>query len=176
MQINISIQLDPGELADLVRSFAGLIAPIAIEPPTTAQNVLPSPDIPAPTSTPVLAAIPPAEEAVHTIPPHKEETPPPAEEETEKPRRVSSSARLKFDEFDKLVRSEMKRLSVDGKHMPGHRLWEEDRDKRLPTLGAVLQRYDVSTLASLAEKLDMSPPLSMHTATNGAYREKETTL
>jgi len=182
MQINVNIQLDPGELAETITRLAMLFAP------QPALNGSAWPDAPAPTSPPVLAPIPPATEAASTIAPLGEWTPvatqperkpkPAAEKrpavlpgETEKPKRVYSGDRLKFEEFDKLVRSEMKRLSLDGR-IPGYRLWETERDPRLPTLGAVCQRYDVSTLPALAAKLSMLPPLS---ATNGVYHEKETT-
>lgn len=183
MQININIQIDPGELADLVRSFAGLLAPIPTEPPTMPPNALPSPDTPAPTSTPVLAAIPPATEAsdaesvplvtpsVRKVKPMPEKRPAVLPGETEKPKRVYSGERLKFDAFDDLVRSEMKRLSMD-KRIPSHSLWNAEPDQRLPTLTAICQRYDVPNLVALAAKLDMLPPLS---ATNGIgyHREKE---
>lgn len=183
MQINISIQLDPGELAETVTRLAMLFAS------PTPLNALPSPDTPAPTSTPVLLAIPPATEASDAIAPLGEWTPvatqperkpkPAAEKrpavlpgEMEKPKRVNSGDRLKFDEFDTLVRSEMKRLSMD-RRIPSHSLWNAERDQRLPTLTAICQRYDAPNLVALAAKLDMLPPLS---ATNGAgYHRKETT-
>lgn len=185
MQINISIQLDPGELAALVRSFVGIgpievpIIPDATEPPTTPPNALPSPDAPAPVSTPVLPAIPPATDEPETtsepapvggpkgrpkaVP---EKRPAVLEGEAEKPKRIYSGERLKFDLFDNLVRSEMKRLSMD-RRIPSHSLWNAERDQRLPTLTAICQRYDVPNLVALAQKLDMLPPLS---ATSGVHR------
>jgi len=186
MQININIQLDPGELAETLTRLAMLFAPIPTEPPAMPQSALPSPDTPAPASTPVLAAIAPATEAVDTIAPLGEWTTvatqperksrPVAEKrpavlpgETEKPKRVMVSERLKFDQFDNLVRSEMKRLSMD-KRIPSHSLCNAERDQRLPTLTAICQRYDVPNLVALAAKLEMLPPLS---ATNGQGYRKE---
>lgn len=177
MQISINIQLDPAELADLVRSLVGIvpIVPIPTEPPTTPQSVLPSPDTPAPTSTPVLATILPATEVgkAEAAPAVRKPKPMPEKRlavlpgEIEKPKRAYSGSRLKLDEFDTLVRSEMKRLSMD-KRIPSHGLWNAERDPRLPTLTGVCQRYGVPNLVALAAKLDMSPPLS---AINGVgYR------
>lgn len=67
--------------------------------------------------------------------------------------------RLAFADFDKLVRSEMKRLSMDGR-MPNHRLWNDERNVLLPTMAGVFLRYDVTNFIDLAEKLRMQPPLS----------------
>ena len=176
MQININIQLDPGELADLVRSFAALITPIKAippEPPTMPPNALLRPDTPAPTSTPVLPAIAPATEATGAIAPLGEWTPvatqperkskPTAEkrpaEEVGQTEKRNYPSRLEFGLFDILVRSEMKRLSLD-RRIPSHSLWNAERDQRLPTLTAICQRYDAPNLVALAAKLDMLPPLS----------------
>lgn len=71
--------------------------------------------------------------------------------------------RLAFDQFDLLCRAEMKRLSLD-RRMPGFRLWNDERDVRLPTMAGVLARYGVTSLSHLAAKLGMLPPLS---ATSG---------
>lgn len=65
---------------------------------------------------------------------------------------------LPFDEFDELCRREMKRLSMDGR-LPGRKLWDAERDKRLPTLDAVRMRYHAPTLADLAQELGLEPPL-----------------
>lgn len=70
------------------------------------------------------------------------------------------SNRLPFAEFDKLVRAEMKRLSMDGR-LPGHKLWNNERNPHLPTLAAVLLRYGVTTLSDLAPKFGLQPPLSV---------------
>jgi len=67
---------------------------------------------------------------------------------------------LPFEEFDKLVRSEMKRLGPVPGTMPGHSLWNEMRDPQLPTMGAVVSRYHCTSLAELAALLNLAPPLS----------------
>lgn len=67
------------------------------------------------------------------------------------PKHPRSGDRLPFAEFDMLVGKELKRLSVDGR-IPNAGLWDEQRDKRLPTYGAVMQRYGCTNLASFAEK------------------------
>ena len=161
MQINLSIQLDPGELTDTITRLAMLFAP------QPALNGSAWPDAPVPTSTPVLPAIPPATEPSSAEEPAALKPKP----TTEGPKRVITSARLEFEAFDKLVRSEMKRLSIDGAHMPGHRLWDHDRDNRLPTLSGVLKRYDAPNLVALATKLDMFPPVAI----NGQSHRKEAT-
>ncbi len=79
--------------------------------------------------------------------------------EPEPKQRNMTTARLPFDDLDALVRSEMKRLSMD-KRIPGHSLWNAERDPRLPTLTAICYRYDVKNLVELAAKLEMQPPLS----------------
>lgn len=81
----------------------------------------------------------------------------------------SQPGRLPFADFDKLVRSEMKRLSMDGR-MPNHRLWNDERNVLLPTMAGVMLRYDCNNLIDLAGKLDMLPPLS---ALNGQGYRKE---
>lgn len=185
MQININIQLDPGELAETLTRLAMLFAPRApaSEPPTVPPSALPSPDTPAPTSTPVLAAIAPATEATDTIAALGEWTPvtteperkakPAAEkrpaEEVGQIEKRNYPSRLEFRLFDTLVRSEMKRLSMD-RRIPSHSLWNAERDQRLPTLTAICQRYDAPNLVALAAKLDMLPPLP---ALNGQGYRKE---
>lgn len=86
---------------------------------------------------------------------------PPATKEAEaKPKRnTQPRPQLSFAEFDTLVGKELKRLSVDGR-IPNASLWDEHRDQRLPTYGAVMQRYGCTNLASFAEKMGMQPPLS----------------
>lgn len=70
--------------------------------------------------------------------------------------KVESSKRIKFEDFDKLVRLEMKRLNMDGR-MPSMALWDSERKPPLPTMGAVMARYGVTRIAELAGKLDMPP-------------------
>lgn len=67
--------------------------------------------------------------------------------------------RLTFEELDPLVRRELKRLSMDGR-IPSYKLWDGERDPRLPTLGALLARYGVTNLADFATFFGMEPPLS----------------
>lgn len=177
MQININIQIDPGELADLVRSLAGLIAPIPTEPPTTAQSALLRPDTPAPTSTPVLAAIAPVGEWTPVATQPERKSKPTAEkrpaEEVGQTEKRNYPSRLEFGLFDTLVRSEMKRLSMD-RRIPSHSLWNAERDQRLPTLTAICQRYDAPNLVALAAKLDMLPPLSALNGQGGHRKEPAT--
>jgi len=70
------------------------------------------------------------------------------------------SKSIPFAEFDKLVRTEMKRLAMDGR-LPGHKLWDSERRPPLPTLGAVILRYRADGLIGLAEMLGLQPPLSV---------------
>lgn len=80
------------------------------------------------------------------------------------------SSRLPFAAFDTLVRSEMKRLSMEGR-IPNAKLWDAERDSRLPTLAGVMMRYRRLNLADLATEMGMQPPLSAHRYTineNGA--------
>lgn len=114
--------------------------------PETPRTPVLSPDTPAAPATPQIAAILPA----------TDEMEPKAAKPPKQPR---SGDRLPFDELDKLVAKELKRLSVDGR-IPGAGLWDEQRDKRLPTYAAVMSRYGCTNLASFAEKMGMQPPLS----------------
>lgn len=61
--------------------------------------------------------------------------------------------------FDDLVRSEMERLSVDGR-MPSTAVWNSNRDVQLPTMTHILEAYDVLNLLTLAAKLELRPPVS----------------
>lgn len=215
MQINLSIQLEPDELAMLIKLLGA--APLAPQPneypqgnslsmlrrgPGGAVAAETAPDaprgvnIPAPTETPVLAPVAPATDEAGTtldplatlatangLAPLGEWTPvaeaaahppvtthrragrpskqPPAKRPALMPGEEEPSApgRLPFDQFDKLVRSEMKRLSMDGR-MPNHRLWNDERNVLLPTMTGVMLRYGCNNLIDLAAKLDMLPPLS----------------
>jgi hypothetical protein len=67
------------------------------------------------------------------------------------------SSRLPFEEYDRLVRSEMKRLSRNG-IMPGPVTWNDRRDRRLPTLQAVVYRYGFKRPEELANKLGYLAP------------------
>ena len=96
----------------------------------------------------------PAEPTTQT-PENAEESP-----KTEEPTTETPKKRLPFEEFDKLVRSEMKRLAPVPGTMPGHALWNEMRDPQLPTMGAVVSRYDCTDLKGLAAMLNLTPPIS----------------
>ncbi|TXH52967.1 MAG: hypothetical protein E6Q97_14170 [Desulfurellales bacterium] len=129
------------------------------------------PKTPATLRTPVLPPIPAA--TINGEPQRRDGVPEEKPEEAAAPRKHSGDRAQEapaFDAFDKLVRAEMKRLAMDGR-IPGAKLWDSERDPRLPTLGAVLQRYGTSNLAGLAEALGMEPPLTAKNYTvsvNGA--------
>ena len=94
----------------------------------------------------------------HAARENAEESPKPAEPTTPTPEIIKK--RLTFEEFDKLVRSEMKRLAPIPDTMPGHALWNELRDPQLPTMGGVISRYDCTDLKGLAVLLNLNPPIS----------------
>jgi len=157
MQINLTvhIHLDGADLEGALLKLAALatgIKSLDSGNPPPAPEAEPLPESPA---EPVRVTNPTA--PIKTKAPQKRPAVLPGE--IEKPARMTSD-RLPFAEFDQLVRAEMKRLSLD-RRMPGHKLWDGERDKRLPTLGAVLYRYNVTTLAELADRLDLLPPLSV---------------
>lgn len=120
------------------------------------------PKIAATVQTPVLPPIPAATGKIHEMngidridkshssheSPIEPSEPPPA------------SNRIPFAEFDRLVRREMKRLAMDGR-LPGHKLWDGERTAPLPTLAAVILRYEADGLIGLAEVLGLEPPLSV---------------
>ena len=84
----------------------------------------------------------------------------PKTEEPTAPTPEAPKKRLPFEEFDKLVRSEMKRLAPVPGTMPGHALWNELRDPQLPTMGGVISRYDCTDLKGLEVLLNLNPPIS----------------
>ena len=71
---------------------------------------------------------------------------------------------LPFEEFDRLVRIDMKRLGSGGT-MPGWGLWDAQRTHPLPSMSAVLQRYKVQTTTELAAILGLNPPLGTQART-----------
>jgi type IV secretory pathway VirB10-like protein len=73
---------------------------------------------------------------------------------------VDAPGRLPFAEFDELVRAEMKRLSMDGR-IPSYKLWDSERDRRLPSLAGLLYRYKVGGIGELAPVFGLEPPLSV---------------
>lgn len=73
-------------------------------------------------------------------------------------KRAANGASMTFEEFDVLVKKEVKRLSSAG-IMPSHALWNELRDPQLPVLSSVMRRYGAATAEDLATMLGYSPPL-----------------
>lgn len=83
--------------------------------------------------------------------------------------------RLGYDEFDKLVRSEMKRLAPTPGVMPGYKTWDEMRAEPLPTMLAVIRRYNCASSTELATKLGMEPPLGKQIVNIADDTAEETT-
>ena len=148
----------------LEQVVAPLITPHANGKVTTSRKsraAAPAPDTKVTTSEPLPPAItepPTAQLNGHATSKNAEESPKPVEPTTQTPE--ISKKRLTFEEFDKLVRSEMKRLAPVPGTMPGHALWNELRDPQLPTMGAVVSRYDCTDLKGLAALLNLNPPIS----------------
>lgn len=148
----------------LEQVVAPLIAPHAngkVVTPRKPRAVVPAPEPKAATSEPLPPAItepPTAPLNGHATPENAEESPKPAEPTTQTPEIIKK--RLTFEEFDKLVRSEMERLAPIPNTMPGHALWNELRDPQLPTMGGVISRYDCTDLKGLAVLLNLNPPIS----------------
>ena len=136
--------------------------PTAPSAPRRPQTKARPPKMPARERTPVLGAIPAATmngDGIHRIdaidksyPSHESPAP--------EVRPGAASYSIPFAEFDRLVRREMKRLAMDGR-LPGHKLWDSERTPPLPTLGAVILRYQANGLVGLAETLGLEPPLSV---------------
>jgi hypothetical protein len=130
------------------------------------------PKMPAPGGTPVLPPVFPAtangdgtQQTPTAVQPQRREE----REEEQKPDQslgdlgafaVDAPSRLPFVEFDKLVRSEMKRLSMDGR-IPSYKLWDSERDRRLPSQAGLLYRYKVGGIGELAPVFGLEPPLSV---------------
>lgn len=135
---------ETGPTAEESRPFVGLYIP---------TGNLPDGAQPSPT---VVTTIPPA---TITEPATLPAEPMPTVSETNGTHRnTQPRPQLPWDAFDQLVRSEVRRLAMDGR-VPGHKLWESERDQRLPTLGAVLQRYKTPTLVEFAALMGMEAPL-----------------
>lgn len=150
MRIEISIDIDIDEVADLAKLFnlaEGAVLREVVHQVDVAKQAL------------VVAqeqAVPDEDEGQERgKEPPKEKQP---REKQPRPVKKQGVARLSFAEFDPLVRAEMKRLSLD-KRMPGYKLWDSERDQRLPTLGGVMARYEKTRMADLAEVFGMQPPL-----------------
>ena len=73
-------------------------------------------------------------------------------------KRRANGAGMEFEEFDALVKREVKRLAA-GNTMPSHALWNEMRDPKLPVLSSVMHRYGAGTAEDLARMLGYNPPL-----------------
>ena len=152
-------------VAATVQSLEQVVSPLII-PHTNGKVVTPRKNraaAPAPetkTSEPLPPAIDITEPPTVQLNGHTatEETPKPEEPTTPTPEIIKK--RLPFEEFDKLVRSEMKRLAPVPGTMPGHALWNELRDPQLPTMGGVISRYDCTDLKGLAVLLNLAPPIS----------------
>ena len=155
-------------LTATAQSLEQAVAPL-ITPHVNGKVVTPRksravvPETKATTSEPLPPAIdltepPTAQLNGHAARENAEESPKPAEPTTPTPEIIKK--RLTFEEFDKLVRSEMKRLAPIPDTMPGHALWNELRDPQLPTMGGVISRYDCTDLKGLAVLLNLNPPIS----------------
>lgn len=167
-----------------VQSLEQVVTPL-ITPHVNGKVVTPRKPRPSASSGTNPVAEPPASDSTeppptatlngHAASENAEESPKPAEPTTPTPANAEKSPkteepttatieapkkRLPFEEFDKLVRREMKRLAPVPGTMPGHSLWNEMRDPQLPTMGAVVSRYDCTSLAELATLLDLNPPIS----------------
>lgn len=152
--LEITIDTDDAPGAISAQSIIDAISPLIV-----------SPDLQAPTEPSAVVVEPPAQPApaplptaVHANGHHATGTrkSPPVAPTTTNPikRRV-----LPFEEFDRLVRAEMKRLAVAGT-MPGHGVWDEHRHMPLPTLQAVISRYGCKSTTELASRLGLMPPLT----------------
>lgn len=104
----------------------------------------------------------PAIEAAEAEPADIEEPaePEPVEDQQPRPQRRGSqmpaSRGWEFEQFDRAVREEAKRLSVDGK-MPTTTHWDRYRSPDLPTMTGVIRRYGVRNTVGLAERLGYEP-------------------
>lgn len=161
MNITINIHLDTTDVATLgpklaaiTRGLALLQTPEPLEQAPLHETPVLAPETPASSETPKITAIPqPTQSAAMAVDP---------------PRKASGD-RLAFEQFDSLVRKEVKRLSMDGR-IPNAKLWDSERDPRLPAYAAVMARYGCTSLASFAEKMGMQPPIGkgMTINVNGA--------
>lgn len=150
-----------------VQSLEQAVAPLIIPhtngkvvTPRKPRAAAPAPDTTASEPLASDSTEPPATAQIngHATPENAETTPQTAEPTT--PTTETSKKRLPFEEFDKLVRAEMKRLAPVPGTMPGHSLWNEMRDSQLPTMGGVISRYDCTDLKGLAALLNLNPPIS----------------
>lgn len=163
-------QLDPANNLEFVqktrppRALRRPLQPAPVEPPFTRNGFTYTPVEPEVSTT--LAPEP--EAASSTIAP---EPPKPAPKPAAQQRlaaskvgadlatkRRANGAGMEFEEFDALVKREVRRLAA-GKTMPSHALWNEMRDPKLPTLSTVITRYGATSAEDLASLLGYNPPL-----------------
>lgn len=165
IQMSVTIEANEQELGQLASLLLGRMGPALFAAVGAAATD-------GPTTTPIdidptLKATPVSgEKSAPVVRPALIKSEPKLPAVVGKSERKQSGDRLPFESFDVLVRSEMRRLSMD-KRMPGFKLWDDQRDKRLPTLGAVMARYGKSRLGDLAEVLGMQPPLTVSPAIVG---------
>lgn len=137
------------------------LLPTAQNGPKRREKPARPPTTPASYRTPVLTPIPAVEKEANGI--HESNGIDKPYSSHESPANADGSPhpsnRLPFADFDRLCRAEMKRLSMDGR-LPGHNLWNSERNPQLPTMAAVLLRYKAATLVELATILGLEPPLS----------------
>lgn len=159
----------PEPLGALCASAVDALPPTAQNAPKRPRATTRPQKIPAKERTPVLPPIPAATMKVEAtngtqgVPDgsngiDKSYSSP--ESSTPEVRPGAASYSIPFAEFDRLVRREMKRLAMDGR-LPGHKLWDSERTPPLPTLSAVILRYNADGLVGLAEALGLEPPLSV---------------
>ena len=143
-------------MAATVQSLEQVVTPL-ITPHVNGKVVTPRKPRAAAPAPDTKSTEPPATAQLngHAARENAEESP-----KTEEPTTETPKKRLPFEEFDKLVRSEMKRLAPVPGTMPGHALWNEMRDSQLPTMGGVISRYDCTDLKGLAALLNLAPPIS----------------
>lgn len=131
-------------------------APVQLDPPlarngftyTTAPVEAPAPLAPEPAPAPRPAPKPTAQQRLAASKVGADLT----------AKRRANGAEMEFEEFDVLVRKEVKRLATAGA-MPSHAFWDEFRDPALPTLVNVIARYGASGAKDLAKMLGYAPAL-----------------
>ena len=87
---------------------------------------------------------------------------PVAKDEEEAEEDTEPTTRMDSNEFHALACTEMKRLSMD-KRMASYKLWDAERDNRLPKMSGMMARYGKTNLADMADIFGLQPPLSART-------------
>lgn len=170
IQITINISLEAADIATLLQQFtASLVAPSITALannhttlPTPAPQLTATPGVPFIAAAELVEAEPVAAQPVEPKPAAVAK--PPKRQAVlsapaAPPAKKTMTPRLPFDELDSLTRREIKRLSMDGR-IPNAKLWDSERDPRLPTMGAILIRYKARSIVELADPFGMEPPLS----------------